>query len=140
MSSTPLDANQMAQGRTGMAFQRSVLALDRTLMAWIRTSLSLISFGFTIYKVIEAMGDKTGSSSVREHAPRNLGLFLIVLGMGLLFLAMLQYRAALKIAMEADHGFKKWKRPISLSLIGGIGVLLVGLFTVLNMFTGIGGF
>lgn len=129
----------MAQSRTELAFKRSVLALDRTLMAWIRTAVSLISFGFTIYKFLQAMSDKTGSN-VGEHAPRNLGVFMIGLGMGLLLLAMLQYHAALKVAMDIDYGFEKTKRVVSLSFIGGIGVLLVGVFTLLNIFTGVGRF
>lgn len=139
MSEVVLDANQLAQGRTEMAFQRSTMALDRTLMAWIRTSLSLIGFGFTIYKFLQTLGERTGSP-VRENAPRNLGLFMIGLGMGLLLLAILQYRAAIKKAMALEQGFDKSARAISLSMIGAIGVLLVGLFTLLNMFTGVGGF
>jgi uncharacterized membrane protein YidH (DUF202 family) len=31
-----------------MARERTILAADRTLMAWIRTTLSMIGFGFTI--------------------------------------------------------------------------------------------
>ena len=32
---------------------RTIMAADRTLMAWVRTSLSMLSFGFTIYKVLD---------------------------------------------------------------------------------------
>ena len=34
---------------------RTIMAADRTLMAWIRTSLSMLSFGFTIYKFLQAI-------------------------------------------------------------------------------------
>jgi len=40
-----LDAN------TRLAAERNRLALERTLMAWTRTSTSLIAFGFTIYQI-----------------------------------------------------------------------------------------
>ena len=135
MSETPLTSNQLAEERTEMGFGRTVMALERTLMAWIRTSLSLISFGFTIFKFLEAIQEK-GGAQMREHAPRNLGLFLILLGMGLLVFAIIQFKAAMKTV----HGFSKRKTPVSLSLIGAIGVLLVGLFTILNIFFGFGGF
>jgi len=36
-----------------LAKERSREASDRTLMAWIRTSISMISFGFAIAKTYE---------------------------------------------------------------------------------------
>ncbi len=135
MTETPLTSNQLAQERTEMGFGRTVMALERTLMAWIRTSLSLISFGFTIYKFLEAMQAK-GTAHMRENAPRNLGLFLILLGMGLLVFAIIQFNTASK----SVHEFSDRKTQVSLSLVGAVGVLLVGVFTLLNIFFGFGGF
>jgi hypothetical protein len=60
--------------------------------------------------------------------------------MGLLLLSLLQYESQMKKAMKAEQGFIKKERVISLLAIGGVGVLLVGIFAPLNMFTGIGGF
>lgn len=135
MTDIPLTPNQLAGERTEMGFARSVMALERTLMAWIRTSLSLISFGFTIFKFLEAMQDKSGTH-IRENAPRNLGIFLIFLGMGLLVLAIFQFNKATKVL----HEFSDRKTQFSLSLIGAIGVLLAGLFMISNIFFGFGGF
>lgn len=135
MIDVPLTSNQLAEQRTEMGFGRTVMALERTLMAWIRTSLSLISFGFTIFKFLDAVQEK-GGGNMREHAPRNLGLFMILLGMGLLLLAIFQYVAA----MKTIRAFSERKTQISLSLIGAVGVLLVGIFALLNMFFGFGGF
>jgi putative membrane protein len=39
---------------------RTMMAADRTLMAWIRTSLAMFSFGYTIYK------NPSGTSGGRE--------------------------------------------------------------------------
>ncbi|MDR3557688.1 MAG: DUF202 domain-containing protein [Syntrophobacteraceae bacterium] len=33
-----------------LALERTILAHERTLMGWVRTSTSLITFGFTLYK------------------------------------------------------------------------------------------
>jgi putative membrane protein len=44
-------ANELAVDRTALAVKRNLMAADRPLMAWVRTALSLISFGFTIYKI-----------------------------------------------------------------------------------------
>ncbi|MBC7898430.1 MAG: DUF202 domain-containing protein [Saprospiraceae bacterium] len=132
--SEPLTSNELAVQRTDMALGRTVMALERTLMAWLRTSVALISFGFTIYKILEGFQEK-GHVAMREHAPRNLGLFLILLGMGLLILGIVEYRIAKKTMLEGSEK----KQLVSVTLIGSFGVLLVGVFMLLNMFFGIGG-
>jgi putative membrane protein len=135
MTETPKNTNELAQDRTDMAWGRTVMALERSMMAWIRTSLSLIGFGFTIFKFLQTMQNAPGSR-MRENAPRNLGLFLIFLGMGLLILAIIQFNRAMVKVQE----FSGSKPQFSLSLIGAIGVLIAGLFTILNIFFGFGGF
>ena len=135
MSDTPPTSNELAAQRTDMALERTMMALERTLMAWLRTALSLISFGFTIYKILEPMAEK-GTVHIRQNAPRNLGLFLIFLGMSLLLGGIFEYTTAKK-RMAGDSAKKV---PISFTLIASIGILLVGLFTILNIFFGIGGF
>jgi putative membrane protein len=135
MNDTLLSSNELAFQRTEMGFGRTVMALERTLMAWIRTSLSLISFGFTIFKFLQAV-QKDGGIAMRENAPRNLGAFLILLGMGALLLAILQFRQAMaKVQVYSDI-----KPQFSISILTAIGVLLAGLFTLLNIFFGLGGF
>jgi putative membrane protein len=110
------------------------MALERTLMAWIRTSLSLIGFGFAIFKFLQVM--QQGGSPARVNAARNLGTFFIILGMSLLILAIFQFQKAMaKITQLSGR-----KPQFSLSLVGAIGVLVAGLITVLNTIFGFGGF
>lgn len=50
-------------------------------MAWIRTALSMIGFGFTIYKFFQYLPEDIAAGNVRRpHAPRNLGWSLIAIG------------------------------------------------------------
>ncbi|HRI03194.1 MAG TPA: DUF202 domain-containing protein [Pyrinomonadaceae bacterium] len=135
MNDTPLTSNQLAEQRTELALARTIMALERTLMAWLRTGVALISFGFTIFKFMDALLQK-GNAGIRENAPRNLGLFLILLGMGLLTTGILEYKMAKKNIL----GESKIKPPFSFSLLASIGVLIVGLLTLLNIFFGLGGF
>jgi len=50
-------SDELAEDRTDLAATRTLMAADRTLMAWARTSLSLSSFGFTIYKGLQGIAE-----------------------------------------------------------------------------------
>lgn len=51
------------------------------MMAAVRTSLSLISFGFTIYKIFESVNHTMGEASpFRVKGPRRFGLTLVAIG------------------------------------------------------------
>ena len=67
-----------------MSFQRTRLSADRTLMSVIRTSLSLIGFGFTIFQFFQKMHDAQMLKS--SAAPRHFGEALVWLGIAMLVL------------------------------------------------------
>ena len=52
---SPLSNHALAADRTELAKYRSLAAANRTLMAWIRTSLSLIGFGFGIPTIVRSI-------------------------------------------------------------------------------------
>src|SRR4029450_13029457 len=85
-SEAPFDdaSVELAARRTGMAFQGTRMSADRTLMLLIRTSLSLIGFGFTIYQVFEKLLEAQVLKS--SGAPRRFGEALVFLGVGMLVL------------------------------------------------------
>ena len=72
---------------TDLAVDRTRLAHERTLMAWVRTATSLISFGFTIYKVFQTMRDKGEVPPGRLFGPREFALMMIGIGLTALVLA-----------------------------------------------------
>ena len=55
-------SDESSENRTDLAVVQNLMAADRTLMAWVRTALSMISFGFTIYKVIEGLQHEAAHS------------------------------------------------------------------------------
>jgi putative membrane protein len=68
------------------------LALERTLMAWVRTAAALIGFGFTIFQFYELLNTLSGvRPPVHPHASRLLGASLVGIGTLALGLALVQY-------------------------------------------------
>jgi len=74
------------------AWLRTRLALERTMMSWIRTAVSLIGFGFAIVQFFEHLQQMPGVSPGRiARAPQYLGLALISCGVLALIISIWQY-------------------------------------------------
>ena len=115
----------LAEERTDLAVERSVMAAERTLMAWIRTALSMIGFGFTIYKFFQYKAEDLAAGIVRRpNAPRNLGLSLITVGTLGLMAAAWQHRMFLR---EISPSRKREK--VSVSFVVAMAVILIGIVT-----------
>jgi putative membrane protein len=62
-------------------------------MSWVRTSVALIGFGFTIVQFFQRLQEMPGvAPAVRPQAPRHLGLALIGAGVLSLTFSTWQYR------------------------------------------------
>ena len=86
------------------AWLRTMLALQRTLMAAVRTSVSLTGFGFTVAQFFDKMRDKVPErlQHVRLDAPRDLGLVLIGAGVVSLIIFTAQYHNAVVLMRSGD--------------------------------------
>ena len=122
------------------------MSADRTLMSVIRTSLSLISFGFTIYQFFQHLRESNVVAGGR-HAARNFGAALLSLGVVMLVLGIIYHvmfmlglrrqRADMKAAglIHAESLF-----PASLTLIVAILLLLIGVLAIASMVFNFGPF
>lgn len=130
----------MSQGeildpKTLLAYKRTQLALDRTLMGWIRTSISMIGFGFTIYKFFQYLKEShLLQGSWQPHGPWNLGIFLISLGTVTLVAALVEYRFSLTELADAAHQHYQGRTI----MITAILIVLVGLVLLINLLFRIG--
>jgi len=124
------------------AWIRTRMALDRTLMAWVRTGVALIGFGFTIVQFFQRFSDTQGvAPALRPQAPRNLGLALMGAGVLALCVSGWQYRKMVHYLWS--HEFKPLAgiqatdmRPVySQSPLLGvlIVVILIGLFAFFSV-------
>jgi putative membrane protein len=84
---------------TQLALQRSFLAAERTLMAWIRTSISMIGFGFTLAKLFQSLARSNvliRGPAGRVWTAEGVGLALISLGTFALVVAVFDHRREIK--------------------------------------------
>lgn len=79
-----------------LAKKRNRAAAERTLMAWIRTSLSLISFGFGIDQIVATISETVGNDINTVRLSRFLGLSFIGLGIFALLAAAFEHRRELQ--------------------------------------------
>jgi putative membrane protein len=120
MSDTELKQNDI------LALDRTRMAAERTLMAWLRTALSMISFGFTIYKFLQVLQEQSTVPVSRPQAPRDVGLTLIGIGTFALTIACVQHWKYIK-KLRPDQPYKPWDLTFIVAcLIGLLGFLMFG--------------
>lgn len=115
--------NVSTDENTELSKERTSQAADRTQMAWIRTCLTLIGFGFGIDVIGEGL-ESTLSDTLTWGA-RLMGLGFVVVGIVAAITAMLQYRDVLK---KIEYGRFHYKPSFSLALAVTAALILIGLF------------
>ena len=112
------------------ALVRTALSSEQTLMSWVRTSLSMISFGFSVTQFFHYLEKQRDGLSLSTGA-RRLGIALICVGTVSLVFAVLEHiqriRHLKKEGLPGDAG--------SLVPLGSaVAMLAIGIVALASVF------
>jgi putative membrane protein len=125
---TPTPAAGLSEA-TKQSVERTRLAHERTLMAWVRTSTSLISFGFTIYKFFQYLRENQQTAAGETTiGTRHFALIMIGIGITALILATAEHRRSMRV-LRSEYG--EDVVPYSLATIIAGLIALLGVFGLL---------
>ncbi|MEG3435784.1 DUF202 domain-containing protein [Pannus brasiliensis CCIBt3594] len=118
-----------------LAKERNRQAAERTLMAWIRTCLAMISFGFGIDKIVGALTrTRLGSSARADLSVRLVGMSFILLGMFALLAAVREHQATLKLIRRDDYVYSP---PRSIGVFTAVALLAIGAVAFILLLEGL---
>jgi putative membrane protein len=127
----------VTSGRTDLEIRDMRLANDRMLMDWVRTGISMISFGFTIYMVLSGLRERPDAPSThplaQQFSPRNIGLFLCGVGTLSIVMGTIEYVNALR-QMGLRPARHTWRPAFILALLLSAAGLFVSLSMLSSLF------
>ena len=111
-----------------LAKERNRAAAERTLMAWIRTCLSLISFGFGLDKIIAAINRQGANGRPHvETGVRLVAVAFVLTGILAMASATLEHRRVLRrIASDAFV----YRHTTSIATATAVLITLIGTFAL----------
>jgi len=114
------------------AWLRTRLAVERTMMAYMRTSVSLIGFGFAIVQFLGNVRELPGVAAARfPYAPWYLGLALIFCGVMAAAMSVLEYRRILTYLWSGGYaaiaGVAGEQKKTPLYAVAGV-LIVIGTF------------
>ncbi len=118
--------------------QREHQANERTFLAWMRTSIALIGFGFAIARfslflrqLQVALHTSTVSPPAR-FSSEDLGVALVVVGIVTISLAAWRYNQVFWQIERGDYRPRRWYVWITTTIVMALGILSIPLVLLRN--------
>jgi len=117
--------------------RRVHMANERTFLAWIRTSVGIMAFGFVVEKFalfIKQLSYFLGNPNIDKISPPShgyssiLGIFLVGLGALMGVLAFIRYK---KVEKQIDEDL--YQPSLLLDMLLAAAILAVGIFLVIYL-------
>jgi putative membrane protein len=115
-----------------MSDPRVFFAAERTLLAWVRTGLTIMGFGFVVARfglfltLLAAQHVSSSTPVESSHFSSGIGIALVLLGAGSMIFAAIQHRRLVSTLPVAElPPFHNRAFPVLLAFIlGSLGLLL----------------
>ncbi len=92
-----------------MGDPRVFFAAERTLLAWVRTGLTIMAFGFVVARfglflrlVATQQGQGLPAAELHSHVSNAIGIALVLIGVGCMVVGALQHRSYVATLPAAD--------------------------------------
>jgi uncharacterized membrane protein YidH (DUF202 family) len=117
--------------------RRDHMANERTFLAWIRTSIGIMAFGFVVEKFalfVKKLSYFLGKPDISEAAPTSMGyssifgIVLVAMGALMGILAFVRYK---KVEREIDED--TYKPSVLLDILVAMMILAIGIFLAIYM-------
>lgn len=101
-----LKKKEKKKAKSQIQFERVRTAFERLQLAWIRTSLTLITIGVGAYEYFHNRIELGKAPLLKLVSGRELGLFLIVTAFVILLLATFQHEKHMTILKKQYEGYR----------------------------------
>jgi putative membrane protein len=112
---------------TRLDLERTHIAYEQSMMTWIRTAITLITFGFTIYKFFQ-LELPSRAENLPLLGPREFALILVALGLISLAMATLEHRRSQRLLKQqwsdAPRSLALWLAAM-ISILGTLAFLVM---------------
>ncbi len=114
--------------------RRDHMANERTFLAWVRTSIGIMAFGFVVEKFaifikrLSYFFEKTGPSLSSLEYSSIFGIVLVAMGAFMGLLAFVRYKK-----VEREINDNTYRPSLILDILVTMGIITIGLFLVFYM-------
>jgi putative membrane protein len=105
-----------------LACERTRIAYDRTMMSWIRTGTSLISFGYATFKFFQ-LELKSGEHPGYLVGPREFVIMMVMLGLVSLVMGTIEHKRNMRSLRSVDPDLPRSMTGVLAGLLSALGVL-----------------
>lgn len=118
-----------------MADPRILQANERTLLAWVRTSIALMTFGFVIARLgfwLRTIGAQAGGAGEHELGTAWIGAVFLLMGVIGNALAVVRY-AANRRAIVRGEEIREGSFPVALATLVTVFGAIIGVYLLVRL-------
>jgi putative membrane protein len=111
-----------------MSLIRTRLSFERTLMSWVRTAVTLITFGFTLYKAFSYLQQHGRPRALVFGTAHGFAVAMIGIGLTAMIVSLVQHWRHVAVLRELDAELPL----VSVGLLVAISFVIVGTWALVE--------